>query len=300
MTKSELRGMIREILHEEIEKQYSEDHYSVANQVNENTNEQVEQLSTALDDALAAAKFNDNYNVCIISNSNNNALDLCKQWAKNNNIQIIVIDGKIIDASSLKAELTKSVKPNTVLFIDNYGKLTRKVKLEILPIISERTYNQLFTIANCAYEDALKIPDAEFDHLSFSTTISMPADNKLTEASHLDEHPWMKDVPLFYPDLCIDTSADDELYIKYTYLAGPEDVAEVLGDFITEEDVANTNYNFNQVKADRDVLYSFLDTNFNTLVKKYEEELLDAFETEAIEQVELEAQNEFDYYDFWF
>lgn len=30
MTKSELRQMIREVLHEEIESQHSEDHYSVA------------------------------------------------------------------------------------------------------------------------------------------------------------------------------------------------------------------------------------------------------------------------------
>ena len=30
MTKSELRSMIREVLHEEIEKQHSENHYSVA------------------------------------------------------------------------------------------------------------------------------------------------------------------------------------------------------------------------------------------------------------------------------
>lgn len=30
MTKSELRNIIREVLHEEIEKQHSEDHYSVA------------------------------------------------------------------------------------------------------------------------------------------------------------------------------------------------------------------------------------------------------------------------------
>ena len=97
------------------------------------------------------------------------------------------------------------------------------------------------------------------------------------------EHPWMKDVPLFYSDLRFYISPEEESSVEYTYLAGPEDVAEVLGDLITEEDIGDTGYSLDKIKTDLDTLYNFLDTSFDRLVDKYDYELLNAFEDQATE-----------------
>lgn len=133
-----------------------------------------------------------------------------------------------------------------------------------------------------------------------SYTMKLHEEFKLWEnmwdSPNTKRHPWMKDVPLVYPELCVGGDAEDEILIKYVYLAGPEDVAEVLGDIITEEDVTNPGYDFHSVKTDCDALYNFLDTNFDRLVAKYDEELLDAFESKAVKQAQLEAKEEYDIY----
>jgi hypothetical protein len=123
-------------------------------------------------------------------------------------------------------------------------------------------------------------------------------ENLFEDVATGNEHPWMKDVPLKYSELNMGSNPDDpedDMLIKdFTYLEGPEDVAEVLGNLITEEDVAGTGYDFQTVKADHNAWYDFLDTNFNKLLTKYDEELLNAFEDRAKEAAIRDAED--DYY----
>jgi hypothetical protein len=123
-------------------------------------------------------------------------------------------------------------------------------------------------------------------------------ENLFEETTGSKKHPWMKDVPLVYPELNLGsdpTDPEDDMLIKdFTYLEGPEDVAEVLDNLITEEDVADTGYDFQTIKTDCDAWYDFLDANFDKLVTKYDEELLNAFEDRAIKAAIREAED--DYY----
>lgn len=123
-------------------------------------------------------------------------------------------------------------------------------------------------------------------------------ENLFEDAAAGNEYPWMKDVPLVYPELYIDSDPDDpesDILIKYTYLAGPEDVAEVLDSLITEEDVAGTEYDLHTIKTDNDAWYAFLNSNFDILVNKYDEELLSAFEDRAVKAAISEAEDDYYY-----
>lgn len=122
-------------------------------------------------------------------------------------------------------------------------------------------------------------------------------ENLFEAAADSKEHPWMRDVPLVYTELNIGSDPndpEDDMLIKdFTYLEGPEDVAEVLGNLITEEDVAGSSYAFQTVKTDHNAWYDFLDANFDKLVAKYDEELLNAFEDRAKEAAIREAEDEY-------
>ena len=123
-------------------------------------------------------------------------------------------------------------------------------------------------------------------------------ENLFEDAAAGKEHPWMKDVPLVYPELNMGSNPndpEDDILIKYTYLAGPEDVAEILDSLITEEDVAGTGYDLQALKAGPDAWYDFLDINFDRLVDKYDEELLNAFEAKAVDVARRKFENDYYY-----
>lgn len=144
------------------------------------TEEETKALIDALDDAMTSTNFGDNFNICITSRFENNALSICKQWAQHNGVQVVVIDGKTTDVSLIDEELAKMVKPNTVLFIDNYSRTTSKVRVKLFTIANERTYNQLFTVANCPHAAESTLTHADFR--VFEMIISLGTEDKLTEA----------------------------------------------------------------------------------------------------------------------
>ena len=139
ITKSELKGMIREALGEELRLRESS--------IESNT------ITDALDKALRASEraakrgIGSTPNVLISTQPGRGVITTCHSWAQNNNIDIRIVDcTKIDDIPSFMSDTLRYGKGH-VLVLDNYDRATPKVRAGLLTVINENSCGQLFTVA---------------------------------------------------------------------------------------------------------------------------------------------------------
>lgn len=130
MTKSELREMIRSVLKEEL-------------RLRENVNEEAS-LETALDNAYRRQN-----NILITTQPGMACLARIRKWCDANSLPYVCANARIEDVLG-EIELASIDLEGGVLIIDEYNRANPKVRAELLSLINEHTYGQLFTIAVCS------------------------------------------------------------------------------------------------------------------------------------------------------
>lgn len=82
---------------------------------------------------------------------------------------------------------------------------------------------------------------------------------------------------------------------NFTHEVSADEVAALIWDvYLTEEDVADVEGGFDTLFDDKSAWYAFLDTHFDSLFKKYYDEILEFYKDEAREAAEKEEQEDFD------
>jgi hypothetical protein len=89
-------------------------------------------------------------------------------------------------------------------------------------------------------------------------------------------------VTLQGPKCDVDDWDEEETFVTHTYEVDANDVVEVLwNDLMTEEDVASIPGGFDKLYEDDEAFNAFMEENFESLVDKYSDALLDHFESAA-------------------